>query len=227
MQTTLTEASPAELDADLRAFIADQKFPCVGAKSAAATGSLVTLIARDITSALDDTAIVCALKAWANRLGERREGLHSLAVIFNEPRTLGEAAFERAMWQRLQALADLDAADGEPLDPSVSADPENSEFAISFGGKAFFIVGLHGAATRPARRFAHPTLIFNLHAQFDALRERQIFDRMRAQIIKRDIDLAGSPNPMLAGHGERSAARQYSGRAVGDDWVCPFRDVRS
>jgi hypothetical protein len=28
---------------------------------------------------------------------------------------------------------------------------------------------------------------------------------------------------MLAQHGERSAARQFSGRAVPDDWVCPYR----
>jgi uncharacterized protein len=34
---------------------------------------------------------------------------------------------------------------------------------------------------------------------------------------------AGSVNPMLAQHGERSAARQFSGRAVPDDWVCPYR----
>ncbi len=226
MQNSLTEASPAELDAELRAFIADRTFPCVGAKSAAATGGLVTLVASDINSASDDAAIVCALEAWADRHGTQRQGLYSLAVIFPESREIDEAAFEHAMWARLQALADLDARYGEPCDPLVSADPANPEFAISFGGKAFFIVGLHAAAARPARRFAYPTMIFNLHAQFEELRERQIFDRMRAQIIKRDIDLAGSPNPMLAGHGERSAARQYSGREVGDDWVCPFRDPR-
>jgi len=28
---------------------------------------------------------------------------------------------------------------------------------------------------------------------------------------------------MLAAHGEASEARQYSGRAVEADWVCPFR----
>jgi len=28
---------------------------------------------------------------------------------------------------------------------------------------------------------------------------------------------------VLARYGEASEARQYSGRAVNDDWVCPFR----
>jgi FPC/CPF motif-containing protein YcgG len=34
--------------------------------------------------------------------------------------------------------------------------------------------------------------------------------------------MAGSINPMLANHGSISSARQYSGRAVETDWVCPF-----
>jgi FPC/CPF motif-containing protein YcgG len=34
--------------------------------------------------------------------------------------------------------------------------------------------------------------------------------------------LAGTINPMLAQHGDASAARQYSGRRVEDGWVCPF-----
>ena len=34
--------------------------------------------------------------------------------------------------------------------------------------------------------------------------------------------LMGLVNPMLAEHGSLSAARQYSGRAVGEDWRCPF-----
>jgi len=41
------------------------------------------------------------------------------------------------------------------------------------------------------------------------------------------VALAGSPNPMLERHGTVSAARQYSGRAVSDDWRCPFTDPRA
>ena len=32
---------------------------------------------------------------------------------------------------------------------------------------------------------------------------------------------------MLARHGEASAARQFSGRMVADDWACPFRRSRA
>jgi FPC/CPF motif-containing protein YcgG len=49
-----------------------------------------------------------------------------------------------------------------------------------------------------------------------------VYDKMRDTIIKRDVALAGDANPMLTRHGTTSEARQYSGRAVGADWVCPF-----
>lgn len=44
---------------------------------------------------------------------------------------------------------------------------------------------------------------------------------MRAVILARDTAFDGRPNPMIARHGETSEARQYSGRTVEDDWVCP------
>ena len=64
--------------------------------------------------------------------------------------------------------------------------------------------------------------MFNLHDQFEQLRAQGRYDKLRDTISDRDIKLAGSPNPMLAPHGKVSAARQYSGRAVGADWACPF-----
>jgi uncharacterized protein len=45
---------------------------------------------------------------------------------------------------------------------------------------------------------------------------------MRRAIRARDVALQGDINPNLADMGERSEARQYSGRAVDDAWRCPF-----
>jgi uncharacterized protein len=39
---------------------------------------------------------------------------------------------------------------------------------------------------------------------------------------RRDKTLHGTVNPMAADFGERSEVAQYSGRAVGRDWACPF-----
>ncbi len=105
----------------------------------------------------------------------------------------------------------------------MNADPDNPHFSLSFGGEGFFLVGLHPRASRPARRFSSPVFVFNLHAQFDRLREEGRYESLRSAILERDEALAGSTNPMLARHGEASEARQYSGRAVDETWKCPFQ----
>ena len=127
------------------------------------------------------------------------------------------------MWARLQSLADKDAWRGQPYDEKVSADPSDPHFSLSFGGEAFFLVGLHPNASRPARRFERPAVVFNLYDQFERLRAAGKYESMREKILSRDEALAGSRNPMLARHGEISEARQYSGRAGEPDWGCPFR----
>jgi FPC/CPF motif-containing protein YcgG len=93
---------------------------------------------------------------------------------------------------------------------------------MSIGGCGFFVVGLHPGASRDARRFWHPTMIFNLHSQFEQLRAEGRFETIRDTTIERDVALSGSPNPMLAAHGKGSAAAQYSGRKVNANWKCPF-----
>ncbi len=69
--------------------------------------------------------------------------------------------------------------------------------------------------------------MFNLHDQFEQLRAAGAYEKLRSAIIARDVALAGEPNPMLARHGVSSEARQYSGRQVGEDWVCPFSGRRA
>ncbi len=207
-------------------FVADRGFPCVGAKSAFARDTIAFYTARDLTSAWDDLAVHDALLDWARKYRDEPGGLRSFIVLFDRPCDLGEAAFERFMWERIQSLVDKDAWRGQRLEPTVSADPQDPHFSLSIGGEAFFVVGMHPNASRKARRFAHPALVFNLHDQFDRLRREGEYQRMREVILKRDRDYSGSINPMLATHGEASEARQYSGRLVADDWACPFSDPR-
>ena len=94
-------------------------------------------------------------------------------------------------------------------------------FSLSFGGEAFFAVGLHPNASREARRFGAPAIVFNLHDQFERLRADGLYDKLRRTILERDEALQGSVNPMLARHGEGSEARQYSGRKVDDGVALP------
>jgi hypothetical protein len=198
-------------------------FPCVGAKSALARGDLVIEAASAITRPHDDRRIHERLVRWS-RLHpvEAGEGFDSFAVIFAGPRDLDEVDFEQALWERLSALTVIDRARGHGPAAGFSTDPGDPGFALSFGGRAFFAVGLHPRSSRPARRAPSPAIVFNAHDQFARLRAEDRYERMREVILARDEALSGAPNPMLARHGETSEARQYSGRVVGDDWVCPF-----
>ncbi len=221
------QTTAAESARQFRAKIENSDFPCVGAKSALARGALSIVHARSIASAWNDLQIHRALLDWSERWRDDPEGLRSLVILFAGPLDLDEAQFEAAMWERLQSLADKDHWLGQGFDRTVSPDPDDPHFSLSFGGEAYFAVGLHPNASRPARRFPRPAIVFNLHSQFERLREEGRFERMRDRIMARDTALAGTPNPMLADHGKASSPRQYSGRAVDPDWACPFRDPRA
>jgi len=181
---------------------------------------------RAFGSAWDDLRILPALLDLAKSYREDPQPFQSLVVIFDDGAPEDEDGFERGIWERLQSLTDKDEWLGQVADPRVAHAPEDPHFAMSFGGEGFFVVGLHPRASRPARRFERPAMVFNLHDQFERLRAAGRYDMLRGAILARDEALAGSVNPMLAQHGSISAARQYSGRAVEAGWQCPFSGRR-
>lgn len=217
-----TDDADHPLAEQFRTFVRDFAFPCVGAKSALGTGGMRFVVARDIRSAWDDLRIYPNLLDLARSYRAEPKLFQSLVVIFDEDPALDENGFENVLWQRLNSLSKKDEWLGQPRDARVSDDPDSPHFSLSFGGEGFFVVGLHPSASRPARRFARPALVFNLHDQFEQLRAQGRYEKLRESIVNRDVALAGSPNPMLARHGSVSEARQYSGRHVGNDWQCPF-----
>ena len=204
------------------AFIGGSDFPCVGAKAALNRDGMRFVVARDFRSAWDDLRILPALLGLAHGYRTDPALFQSLVVLFERGAPSDEQRYEEHLWQRLQSLTDKDQWLGQHPDPRVAHDPDDPHFAMSFGGEAFFVVGLHPRASRPARRFEAPAMVFNLHDQFEALRASGRYDKLRETILDRDLAMAGSLNPMLASHGIVSAARQYSGRAVEENWRCPF-----
>lgn len=211
-----------ELEESLRGLIARTDFPCVGAKAALAQSGLRIETAGDITSPADDARIQRALARWSLMPATDEADFRSLTVVFHGPRDLDEPAFEAALWDRLSGISSEDAERGFAPDPGFSTDPDDPHFALSFGGRAYFAVGLHPRASRRARRLPFPAIVFNLHNQFEKLRAEDRYERMREVILARDAAFDGQPNPMLARHGEVSEARQYSGREVEEGWACPF-----
>lgn len=208
-----------------REFIQSADFPCVGAKSALARDALTIFEAADIDSAARDVDIYRALLAFGEGLDTESPIVRSFVVIFSGPDNLDEEAFEKALWNRLQCLHNLDVIGGTPWNETVDRDPESPHFSLSLGGEPYFVIGLHPNASRPARRFSRPAFVFNSHMQFEKLRADGRYDKMKEIIRKRDAELAGGINPMLNDFGAASEARQYSGRAVDESWKCPFANA--
>ncbi|MCB1461164.1 MAG: YqcI/YcgG family protein [Nitratireductor sp.] len=205
-----------------REFIQDTAFPCVGAKSALARDALTMHLAEDIERAKDDVDIHRALRDFSDSLDLDSPIVKSFVVLFDGPCDLAEEDFEKALWNRLQCLHNLDVVSGTAWHRNVDADPNSPHFSLSIGGEPYFVIGLNPNASRPARRFSRPAMVFNSHLQFEKLRADGRFEKMKDIIRQRDAQLAGSVNPMLSDHGEASEARQYSGRMVNDNWKCPF-----
>lgn len=153
---------------------------------------------------------------------ESNEFLTFLAV-FKGRKDYSEEEFERLLWQQLQYLHQEDDVH---WDEAVKSDPEDPDFSFSLGGRAFYMVGLHPNSSRKARQSPYPAIAFNLHWQFEKLREMNTYTTVRDKIRERDIELQGEINPMLEDFGERSEARQYSGRKVGEEWKCPFHQKK-
>ena len=189
---------------DFRQIIQTPEFPCVGAKSALTRGNMRFLVARDIRSAWDDLRVHFALRRFVDDYHADPQLFRSLILLFESDDALDEEGFETAMWARIQSLSDKDAWLGQTPDPRVSPDPNDPHFSLSFAGEGFFVVGLHPNASRPARRFPRPALVFNLHDQFERLRAEGRYEKLRAKFLVRDEALAGSRNPLLARHGAAS-----------------------
>ena len=202
-----------------RALVLNERFACVGGRSAVRQNAYRFGLYERMGARSSSAALALDLRAFIEDNDLQGQDLTAFVASFVEPVPADEQTFEGLLWTTLQQLNDGDL---EPWSPDGRADPADPAFSFSFAGTSFFIVGLHAGSSRFSRRFAWSTLVFNPHAQFDRLRQQGRYDRFRNAIRARDSSLQGTVNPMLRDFGEQSEARQYSGRAVGDDWKCPF-----
>lgn len=204
-----------------RAHILDSEFPCVGGKAAVNNNTYRFGLYAEMNSPPATAGLAYDLWEYARERPTFETDFATFVASFAAPAVKDELEWEGMLWSQLQSLHDLDRAH-HAWDPTVSSDPADPGFSFSFAGTAFFVVGLHPASSRRARRFPWATLVFNAHVQFERLREQNQFERLRQTVRARDYKLQGSLNPNLSNFGEASEARQYSGRAVGEGWRCPF-----
>lgn len=211
----------ASADAAFRRFVEDPSFPCLAGKGVVHRNGYVLGSYGALSSPSSAAGCARELERFTAAIPDQRDGLRAFVAVFEGGAPADEHEFEAQLWAFLRRLHELDRT-AHSWDPAVSADPESPEFSFSFGGHALFVVGMHPASSRLARRFARPALVFNPRRQFDTLRADGRFARLRDAVREREVALQGSVNPNLADFGEASEARQYSGRAVEETWRCPF-----
>ncbi len=205
-------------------FLDGVTYPCVGAKSALARGSIETHEFGLLGDRANDRSMADGIGEFVSMIEADacdEDIVHSYVAIFRGPDDLNELRFESLLWSQLWRIHRLDVLAGNHPARDVSSDADSPLFSLSIAGHPFFVIGLHPNASRLARRFSHPVLVFNSHRQFERLREDGRYWKIQAATRSRDIELQGSINPNLADFGDASEARQYSGRKVEAGWQCP------
>lgn len=146
----------------------------------------------------------------------------SFMAVFLDEKISNEEDFDNKLWNVLNILSQKDKL-YHKWDDSVSSSPSDSNFSFSFGGRAYFVLGMHQCSSRLSRKFKYPTLVFNARYYFDLLRENGTMKKYRTMIREKDFNIQGTINPNLISYSDNdSEAKLYSGMKISPDWVCPF-----
>lgn len=210
----------AFIHSQFRALILSPQFPCSGSKTAFNQGTYRFGVFNEFGTSVSAKNLAQNLSHFVKERPQIGGEFTTFIASFLGGVPSNPSEFTHLLWEQLQFIHEFDELE---WDSSVSSDPESPEFSFSIGGCAFFVIGMHAASPRWARRFAWPTLVFNAHDQFEKLREKGDFERFKQLIRKKDTELQGSHNPILEDHRKSSEAVQYSGEVLDKEWKCPFK----
>ncbi len=207
------------IEEDYRNFIIAKKHPCIMANTVFAMHNYHLKIYENLDDVTNIASILNDIEHYLEQYDFDSNEFESLLFCFKSDNFENELDFENSLWRFLQNLHD---ADDKEWDKNVSSDPCDKNFSMSIKGRAFYTVGLHPRSSRLARQAPYCTVVFNLHWQFERLREMGTYQTIKTRIRRRDKKLQGSINPVLRDFGNDSETKQYSGRQVESDWKCPF-----
>lgn len=205
-----------------RDFILQENYPCIGAQASVNSNNFCLGVFDSMLDEKSAENLAYGLYEYIKRSKQKNTLFLSFIAIFKNDFFKSELEFEKSLWLLFSNLHNVNKQYFE-WDPNVSDDPDDSNFSYSFGGEAFFAVGMHPESTRHARKFPFPAIAFNLHSQFEELKDKNRFSVMKKAIRNNELEFQGSINPMLTDFGEDSEAKQYSGRRVKESWKCPFK----
>lgn len=202
-------------------FLSQKNFPCVPAlHSLESRDYLVGIYDGEFGSGRSSQSLYRDLLFFKQWQREKNSVYSTLWAVFPELE-IDETDFEARLWKEISSASSFD----EPTsrwDPNFSSDPSEPNFCPSFGGDAFFIVGLHPRSSRLARKFPVPAIVFNLYEQFEQLTRMGKYETTVKANRAREMKFAGSLNPMVEQHGDKWEAIQFSGKNNPPDWKCPF-----
>ena len=217
--------NPASTNKDqFNKFIIDNDHPCIMAQTVFSSKNYKLNTYSGFGTETAALKILIDLKEYLLKYDFSTNEFFSFIAVFDDDLKYSELEFESLLWSQLQKIHEADPFN---WDKTVSDDPTNKSFSFSILGNAFYIVGMHPNSSRTARKSPKPTLVFNLHWQFERLRQMKVYTRVRDTIRRRDLQKNGSVNPMLVDFGTKSEAPQYSGRKVENDWKCPFKSMQT
>ncbi|UAB80034.1 YqcI/YcgG family protein [Marixanthomonas sp. SCSIO 43207] len=205
-------------------FILQQDHPCIMAQTVFKMGAVDLHAYDEFATKSTARKLISDIKKYIDAYDFESNDFKTFLAVFPTIKIDSEIKFEQKLWELLQHIHD---SDSEIWDDTVSSNPEEDTFSFSIAGKAFYIVGMHPNSSRKARQSPFITIAFNLHWQFEKLREMGSYEVVKERIRERDKAQQGSINPMLEDFGSTSEARQYSGRKTEDNWKCPFHNHSS
>lgn len=204
---------------EYKEFILDKNHPCIMANAVFMQDNYQLRVFDKMDNDDNIDPILEIIENYLEHYDFESNDFESLIVCFKNSHFESEKAFEDSLWNFLQTLHDEDDVS---WDDAVSDDPDSPNFSFSIKGKAFYIIGMHPKSSRLARQTPYPTVVFNLHWQFERLREMGTYQAVKKRIRRRDKKLQGHINPVLKDFGSDSETKQYSGRNVEKEWKCPF-----
>lgn len=220
MKATIDESNEIKIiDEQYKNFILNGQHPCIMAKALFKMDKYHLQVYEDMQEHMNLQKLIEDLEQYIGLYDFEAKGFESFIAVFPRNHFDNELSFEDCLWRTLQKLHELDQCE---WDHRVSDDPDDPYFSFSLNGRAFYIIGMHPASSRIARQTPYTTIVFNLHCQFEKLREIGTYQTVRDNIRKNDKLLQGSINPTLRDFGNDSESRQYSGRQVEESWKCPF-----
>ena len=215
----IVQAEAENIENQYKDFILNGQHPCIMAKAMFKMDKYHLHVYDDLHNPGSLQLLIANLYHYISQYNFEGNSFESFLAVFPNNHFEDEISFEKNLWITLQKLHELDDCE---WDKRVSDDPDNPYFSFSLNGRAFYIIGMHPSSSRIARKAPYTTLVFNLHCQFDKLREMGTYHSVRDTIRKNDQVLQGSINPVLKDFGDDSETRQYSGRNVEAQWKCPF-----